>query len=185
MSLFRCLLLLLLSGLISLPAAADSLTMIDHEGKSFDLKSQRGQVVLVFFGYTRCPDICPIGLSIVSRVVNDFARQELPVAGLFVSVDRERDSPEVLRKYLSYFSPRLIGLTGSKQQLSDFAQYFGVNYQIKKQADASMQVDHSANLYVLDREGNIHTMIPFGLGEEHVKRVVGHILDKNRNQDSG
>ncbi len=177
---FSCL-LLLLSGLVVLPATADSLTMIDHDGKTFDLQSQRGQVVLVFFGYTRCPDICPIGLSMISRVLNDSAKQQLPVAGLFVSVDRERDPPEVLQKYLSYFSPQLTGLTGSDQQLTEFARHFGVNYQVTKQDDAVMRVDHSANLYVLDKSGNIYTVIPFGLGEEHVKSVVNQVLDQNAN----
>ncbi len=173
--------LLLLLCFCSVQVGANSLSMVDQRGQTFQLHSQQGRIVLVFFGYTRCPDICPIGLSIVGRVLNFYVDQNLPVSGLFVSVDPERDSPPALEKYLSYFSPHLTGLTGSDQQISDFARFFGVNYQVKQASDGALQVDHSANLYILDQSGAVHTVIPFGLGEDHVKAVVGRMLSNPNN----
>lgn len=126
-----------------------------------DLASLRGQVVLIYFGYTLCPDICPTNLAMIATALKALTPEEQArVRGLFVSVDPERDDPQRLALYAAYFHPNILGVTGTPDQVAKAAQLYGVVFRRVDQGDSSLGylVDHSADTYVVDPEGRwVHT----------------------------
>lgn len=155
-------------------------TLTDHNGEKFELKQLRGKLVLIFFGYTFCPDICPTELSSLAKVLRSLGDDADKVSALFVSVDPERDTPEKLKNYVPFFSPELIGLTGSTKEVSSVANAYRVQTKIhsKKKDTGYYLVDHSANLYVLGPKGDVLNIIPFGLPTEHILQVVRNEINK-------
>ncbi|WP_299880524.1 SCO family protein [uncultured Cocleimonas sp.] len=149
-------------------------TLTDHNGKKFELQQLRGKLVLIFFGYTFCPDICPTELSSLAKVLRSLGDDAEKVSALFISVDPERDTPDKLKNYVPFFSPNLIGLTGSESEISAVADAYRVQTKIhsKKKDSEYYLVDHSANLYVLGADGKMLNIIPFGLPTEHILQVV-------------
>lgn len=155
-------------------------TLTDHHGEKFELKQLRGKLVLIFFGYTFCPDICPTELTSLASVLKSLGEDADKVSALFVSVDPQRDTPDKLKSYVPFFSPNLIGLTGSISEVSDVAKAYRVQTKIhsrKKTGDYYL-VDHSANLYVVGPQGEMLHIIPFGLPTEHILRVVKEEIKK-------
>ncbi|MEJ2395497.1 MAG: SCO family protein [Candidatus Thiodiazotropha sp.] len=150
--------------------------LTDHYGKPFKLSQMHGKLVLLFFGYTYCPDICPTELSHLAGVFDALGPQADKVQGLFVSLDPQRDRPEVLRNYTSYFSENLLGLTGSASEVDRVAKQYQVKYQRHEKPSGDYSLDHSANLYVIDKQGNLTTVVPYGLPSEHVLQLVRGML---------
>jgi len=134
--------------------------------------------VLLFFGYTSCPDVCPTELSMIARVLARFERQQSPVQGVFVSVDTQRDNRQKLRQYVGYFSRHLIGLSGSQAQIRAVADQYGVQYRISRDDKGRIEVEHSSQLYVIDPHGHLAAIVPYGLGAYHVERLVTELLQK-------
>ena len=149
-------------------------TLTDHNGKPFSLKSQRGKLVLIFFGYTYCPDICPTELSALSTVLKSLEKDVDKVTALFITVDPERDTVDKLKNYVHYYSPHLIGLTGSKEDIDKVTKAYHVQYKIHphKSTDKNYIVDHSASLYVVNQQGKLDQIIPFGLPVKHIQTVI-------------
>lgn len=131
-------------------------TLIDHDGRVFRSASLRGRPALLFFGYTHCPDACPTMMSRVARAYRLAGSNARDIPTLFVSVD-PRDTPPVLKQYLSYFrAVPAKGLTGSKAQIDAVVKQFGATYQIRETGSAAGPlVDHTVRLYLLDREGDV------------------------------
>ena len=153
-------------------------SLTDHHGDAFELSQLRGKLVLLFFGYTFCPDICPTELSNLAAVLNGLGDQGERVQGLFVSLDPERDTPEVLREYTGYFNPSLIGLTGAGEEVDRIAQMYRVRYQRHERPDGRYSLDHTADLYVIDQQGELAAVVPYGLPPEHVLRLVRDMLSR-------
>jgi protein SCO1/2 len=132
--------------------------LVDHDGAPFRLSSLRGRPVLLFFGFTHCPDACPTmmsKLSVAYRLAGEDAGQ-IPV--LFVSVD-PRDTPPVLKEYLSYFAIPARGLTGPKEKIDDVVKTFAAHYTITPgDSEAGPYVDHTLTLYLLDRDGDVREL---------------------------
>jgi cytochrome oxidase Cu insertion factor (SCO1/SenC/PrrC family) len=152
-------------------------SLIDQDRHEFQLDQLRGKVVLLFFGYTSCPDVCPAVLGTLAKVLREFESDESLVKAVFISVDPQRDSPERLKEYTRYFSSQLLGLTGSRDQIDKVAKQYRVKYKISEDANMLVSVDHSSNLYVLDKQGEVNTIIPFGMGAGHIINVVQRLLD--------
>jgi protein SCO1/2 len=131
-------------------------TLVDHNGRVFRSESLRGKPALLFFGYTHCPDACPTMMSRVARAYRNAGAKAQDIPTLFVSVD-PRDTPPVLKRYLSYFAAvPATGLTGSKAQIDAVVKQFGAQYVIRDTGSAAGPlVDHTIRLYVLDREGDV------------------------------
>jgi len=118
----------------------------------------RGKVVLIYFGYTWCPDICPTNLAIIALALRALAPAELTqVQVLFVSVDPERDTPKRLQEYAAYFHPAIVGVTGSQAEIARAAALYGAAYRRAEASDSAMgySVDHSAYTYVVDPRGRL------------------------------
>jgi protein SCO1/2 len=134
---------------------------LDSANGPVDLASLRGQVVLIYFGYTLCPDICPTNLAMIGAALKALTPEEQArVRGLFVSVDPQRDTPQQLARYAAYFHPNILGVTGHPDQVANAARLYGAVYRRVDQGSSSLgyMVDHSADTYVIDRQGRwVHT----------------------------
>ena len=149
-------------------------SLTDHNNQRFELAQLRGKLVIIFFGYTHCPDICPTELATMAKLLKQLGRDSDNVQALFISVDPERDTPDKLKNYVPFFSTELIGLTGTKDEITTVTKAYRVQSKIhsKKENSDYYLVDHSANLYVIDAKGKLIHMIPFGLPRDHILHVL-------------
>lgn len=141
------------------------LALLDHNGQARSLVDFKGKAVAIFFGYTHCPDVCPTTLSDLKAAMQLLGPEAAArVQVLFVTVDSERDSPEVLRQYVPYFDPSFLGLYGTPEQVAEAAREFKVHYSRHTESGASgYLVDHTAATYVFDPEGRIRLFWPYGM----------------------
>ncbi len=151
-------------------------SLIDHEGRAFHLHDLRGKVVLVFFGYTSCPDVCPIELQHMATALRSLADDAQHARGLFITLDPENDRPEVLAQYLNYFGAGLVGLSGDRQQIDAVARQFRVTYQKNPASQNRYTLDHTANLFVIDRDGKLDTVVPFGFPPAHIENLLRELI---------
>jgi protein SCO1/2 len=141
------------------------LNLLDHNGKPRALADFRGKVVVVFFGFVHCPDVCPTTLSELAAVARELGKDAERMQVLFVTVDPERDTPEVLRQYVPSFDPRFLGLYGDAAATARAAKEFKIFYQKQPLKEArSYSVDHSAGTYILDRHGRLRLFARYGAG---------------------
>lgn len=118
----------------------------------------RGRWLLVFFGYTYCPDVCPTTLNNIAETMSDLGPLAERVQPLFVTVDPARDTPAVLAAYTAAFDPRILGLTGSPDQISTVAEEFGARY-FRREVDGDYFVDHTATVYVIGPDGILRSSL--------------------------
>ena len=135
------------------PIIGGSFTMIDQDGRLISNADLAGHPYLVFFGYTHCPDFCPTALFDISEVFKELG-PETKVAALFVTIDPERDTPEVLKSYLENFDSRIIGLTGDGQKIEAISKAFRVYARKVPSTKANdYSVDHTGLVYLMDKRG--------------------------------
>lgn len=135
--------------------------LLDPDGRERTLADFRGKVVLVFFGFTQCPDVCPTALARASEVKQLLGADGERLQVLFISVDPERDTPEVLRAYTAAFDPTFLALYGDPARLAETAQQFQVVYQ-KVPTGASYTMDHTSVTYAYDPQGRLRLKLPHG-----------------------
>jgi len=165
--------------LLCLPLAALALggdfTLTDHDGQPWSLRQARGKVVLIQFGYTHCPDICPLNLAHTAAVLRALGKDADRVQALFISVDPQRDTPARLKQFVHYFSPRILGLTGNIAQLEKMTNAYGAYFSYPDGTIGDdYLVEHSGSLYVVDPDGDFDSFMPRSLP---VVRVVGEVRD--------
>ncbi len=143
---------------------AKSLALDDHTGRPRTLADFKGKLVLVSFGFTHCPDYCPATLSIWAQTLKNLgATDAAKVQALFVTVDPERDTQDLLKQYVPAFDPSFLGMRGTLEQTKTAAAEFKVVYQKATGATpATYTVDHSTQTYVFDRNGNVRLMVAHG-----------------------
>jgi len=142
---------------------ARDFSLPDHHGKLRTLADFKGKAVVVFFGYTMCPDVCPATMAEMRAVMEKLGDDADRVQVLFVTVDPERDTAELLSHYVPAFDPRFLGLVGDQEATAKVAQEFRVYYQKSKGSTPdSYTVDHSAGTYVFDPQGRIRLFMRYG-----------------------
>lgn len=147
---------------------------LQSAGGPLSLKDLRGKVVLVYFGYTFCPDICPTSLAFTAQALKALDENELEhTRVVFVSVDPERDTPEKLKEYGAFFHPNIIGLTGTPQEIAAVAKLYGASYARQDTGSASgYVVDHSSSTYVVDPAGKLVATLQHGTLPAEVARAI-------------
>ena len=138
----------------------NELALTGHDGKPRSLADFRGKAVVLFFGYTRCPDVCPTTLADMAGVMKALGKDSERVQVLFVTVDPERDTPAVLSQYVPAFDPRFLGLYGDAAATQRVAKEFKIFYEKHAGGTTSADtVDHSAQSYVLDTQGRLRLLV--------------------------
>ena len=152
---------------------------LDSAAGPISLSDYKGKVVAIFFGYTHCPDVCPTSLSALAQAIKQLAPDEQDrVQGVFVSVDPERDTPERTGAYAAAFHPRFAGLTGSPEAIAEVAKRYLVLYEKVAMEDSAMgyAVDHSAIVYVLDRDGVVKTVVRHSDSPAKIAQTLREVL---------
>ena len=126
-----------------------------HDGSVFDLAAHRGEVFLLFFGYTRCPDFCPTTLSLLAQATDRLGERAAEVTTLFVTVDPQHDVPERVGEYLGYFGVRATGLTGSVEQIDAVVAAYAGIYETASETEEGSILGHSTYTYLIDRRGHV------------------------------
>lgn len=151
--------------------------LIDDTGTPVTDEDFRGRLMLVYFGYTYCPDFCPISLQDLSLAMDQLGDRASEVAFLSISVDPERDTPDHLASYVELFHPRLRGLTGSSEAIAAVAKEYRVYYQRHEdESSAGYLVDHSTLSYLMGRDGRYLTHFNYGTTPETIAEGIGRYL---------
>lgn len=135
--------------------------LVDQSGQAVTEKNLQGKPTIVFFGFTHCPDVCPTALFEMSEILRAMGKDANRVNAYFVSVDPERDTPEIMKSYLSSFDPNLKGLTGSPEQVAGVISAYRVYAKKVPLKDGDYTMDHTALIYLMDREGRF--VAPFNI----------------------
>lgn len=132
-----------------------SFSLIDQNGRRVTDKDFLGRPMLVFFGFTFCPDICPSGLQVISSVLDQLGTKGERIVPIFVTIDPERDTPDQLKSYLTSFHPRLVGLSGTSVEIADVAKKYRVYFKKVKdeKSTADYTMDHTTIIYLMDEKG--------------------------------
>lgn len=163
---------------IQSPQPDRNFTLTGPNGQEVSLHDFRGQAVLLYFGYTFCPDVCPatmVELAHASDLLGDDA-QKMQV--IMVSVDPERDSPESLAEYVSHFDPAFIGATGSEDEVAAVATQYGIFYEKHEGTVATgYLIDHTASVVVIDPDGYLRLVYPFGTPADDIADDIRHLVN--------
>jgi protein SCO1/2 len=149
-------------------------------GQPFHLSDVKGDIALVYFGYTYCPDVCPLTMADVRQAIHGLEQGRDRVHVIFVSVDPERDTPEVLSRYLAAFDPSFIGLTDDFEKVKEVMKPYGAFAEKETAADsvAGYLVSHSARLYLVNTDQNLLLMYPFGFEAEDLRSDLAYLLSQ-------
>jgi protein SCO1/2 len=155
------------------PDPAPSFTLTADNGERLGIDAYEGQVVLMYFGYTFCPDICPASLAELADAMRDLGDASSDVQVVMISVDPARDTPELLGEYVDHFDPSFVGMTGTEEEIAAVADLYGVFYQAHEGTAATgYLVDHLASVMVVDRRGRLVEIIGFGTKGEQIAADV-------------
>lgn len=164
-------------SLIEPPPLAGDFTLTNQYGEPFQLSRQRGKIVLIFFGYTNCPDVCPVTLTVFKQVRQRLGDKAEQIQLVYITVDPERDTQERMRDHLRVYDPTILGLTGSADELRQVYNLYGV-YAAKVEAGsaAGYLMDHTSRIYVIDPQGQWRLTYPFGIEADQVAEDLQHLL---------
>jgi protein SCO1/2 len=153
------------------------LSLLDTTGKKRSLAEFKGKVVVVFFGFTQCPDVCPTTMAQLAELRRKLGPDGDKLQGIFVSIDPERDTPEVLAEYTKALDPSFVALRGSLDELKEAASSFKVFYQKVPTADGkSYTMDHTAGSFVFDPQGHLRLFVRYGMTLPQLEGDVRQLL---------
>ncbi|MGH8427135.1 MAG: SCO family protein [Gammaproteobacteria bacterium] len=142
-------------------------TLTRDNGKTVHASGWRGKITLLYFGYTHCPDVCPLTLATIAQALKKMGPEAKQVRVLFVSVDPKRDTLPVLKTYTQAFSPQIVGLTGTQTQLQALSRRYRVSYSYDQpNADGSYAVNHSSAIFVFDGKGKVRLLMNYTDGAD-------------------
>jgi protein SCO1/2 len=157
-----------------------SFALTAADGTAITERSYRGKWLVIYFGYTFCPDVCPTTLMDIAGAFDGLGLRAAAVQGLFVTVDPRRDTPNVLAEYLKSFDPRLVGLTGPPTQIAQAAKSFHVFYERHDTEDGGYSYDHSAFVYVVDPDGRLVKAMTSEGGSKQIADTLSALIDAER-----
>jgi len=146
------------------------------DGKTYTLASFAGKAVLVFFGYTQCPDVCPTTLAELSQVMKLLGDKADRLQVVMITVDPERDTPEILKGYVTSFDPRFLGLSGTPEQIKQAAGSFKAYYAKNSPVNGTYSMDHTASFYLIDPKGESRVLLNNNAGAEAIAHDVRLVL---------
>jgi protein SCO1/2 len=187
----------LIGGIAFIPGAVDSLfsrpgapsvgralvggpfELTTHEGRRVTDKTFRGKLMLVYFGFTYCPDICPAGLQVVTAALEELGNDADKVVPLFITVDPERDTAEQMKQYVSSFHKNFVGLTGSAEDIAAAAKAYRVYYRkVQDEALSDYTMDHTSFLYLMGPDGAFITHYPHTISPEKLAKSMAAEIAK-------
>ena len=146
---------------------ARSLSLTDQHGQPRTLEQFKGKVSVVFFGYTQCPDVCPATMAELAQIKKALGKDGDRVQGIFVTVDPQRDTQDILKSYMASFDPSFVALWGTPEQTKAAAKEFKVFYALTPgKTEGSYTVDHTAGSFVFDAKGKVRLFVRYGSGAE-------------------
>jgi len=160
----------LYGGVFEPAPPATNFTLTRHDGSPFELNQYRGKIVLLFFGYTSCPDVCPTTMAELRQAFNELKEENKPlIQVVFVTVDSDRDTPARVQEYASHFNPNFIGLSGSIEELQVVWDAYGVVREVEKTDSAiDYLVSHTARIYLIDKDGNLRLSYAYGTAPDNI-----------------
>ena len=164
-------------------AVQDGGFTLDSPEGALSLKDLRGNVVLLFFGFTSCADVCPISLATISHAFSSLTDDELKRSrSLFISLDPERDTLERLKKYTGYFHANIIGVTGTMKELGRVADIYGVKFERKEAPDSALGyvIYHSAKIFVIGPQGELRKTFPHNIDAQLLLEQIRSLLNRNQ-----
>lgn len=164
------------SGVFDPPRMAPDFSLPGSKGGEFSLSAQRGKLVVLGFGFSHCPDICPLTLATLAQVHKNLGALADQVQVVYVTVDPERDSVERLREYMGHFNKSFIGITGSAEDLSEVRKAYGIIAAREVHKDGSYAVHHSSYVYLIDKEGLLRALVPFGKTADDITSDIKILL---------
>ena len=162
---------------IQSPDPANNFTLTGFDSEPVSLEDFRGQAVMLYFGYTFCPDVCPATLVELANASQLLGKDAEKLQVIMVTVDPLRDTPEKLEKYVTHFNPDFLGLTGTEDEIVAAATPFGIYYEKQEgSVDTGYLMDHTASVIVVDPEGHLRLIYPFGTSGEDIAEDIRHLV---------
>jgi protein SCO1/2 len=156
---------------------AKGFTLSDQNGQSRSLTDFKGKVVVLFFGYTQCPDVCPTSMTELVEIKRLLGSDADKLQGVFVTVDPARDTAELLKAYMANFDPTFVAFTPTQEQLTTVAKDYKIYYKrVEGKTPTSYTVDHSAGSYVYDTQGNLRLYSRYGVGAKVLAQDIQTLL---------
>ena len=156
---------------------ATGFSLTDHNGQARTLADFKGKVVVIFFGYTQCPDVCPTSMTELAQAKQLLGADGDKLQGLFVSVDPERDTPEIMKAYMANFDPGFLALYAAPNALPELTKSFRIYYKkVDGKTPTSYTMDHSAGSYVYDTQGRVRLYTRYGGGAQALADDVKKLL---------
>jgi len=172
------------AGVFDPPRLAPDFALRGSDGSELKLSRYRGKVVALAFGYTNCPSVCPVTLGYLAEARKKLGAGAKDLQVVFVTVDPERDDAEHLKKFVAFFDPTFVAATGTPGQLAEIRKVYGITMSDKIFTDAASKskgnyyLDHSSFVYLIDREGKLRAMMPFGVTADDIEHDAKALLGR-------
>ena len=154
----------------------ERVSFYDKNNKITKFNDYEDKVLLVFFGYTHCPDVCPTTVLDMARVMKGLGDESSQVLPMFISVDYDRDDYKRVREYVDFFDNRIAALTSNKENIDALTKFFKTKYELVDPKNKGYIVEHSSNIYVLDKKLQVKKIIPNGIPSTEITRIVKKFL---------
>ena len=180
-SLLIILLTIFNNNVFSMPDVSRALSDVEFQSDTptkTKLDIYKGKIIVLFFGYTNCPDICPTALLDISKSLKELGQDSNKVQAVFVSVDPERDTPEHLNNYVKYFDDRIVGLSSDKENIDKLHKYFRTKYELLNSKEENYLVEHSSNLYIINENMVVERIIANGLPSTEITKAIKKLINR-------
>ena len=153
--------------------------LVDHNGQAFKNTTLKNKPSLLFFGFTNCPEICPTTLADLSQITKEVTSNDDSINIIFVTLDPKRDNKEHLKDYIQYFDGNIIGVTGNKIEIKEFADNWGVFYEAVKTTNSNYTLNHTATVFMIDALGNFRGTIAWGENASSIIQKINNLIKIN------